>query len=185
MREKDMKPNSTAWAAIMLAVTSASHLGAQCDGTNTCTTTHTVSATVGVIVMLEMSSTTTALTSPTADDIHNGAAIMDAGPTLTISANQSWTLNIRSQNNNNWTFTGVGGGQTGRKSIGDLAWSTAAGGTFTPITSNDAVFLANANPADHVPAQVFFKTTWGSDFSAGGNAPGNYSLPIALTLTAP
>jgi len=185
MREKDMKPTPTAWAAIMLAVTGASHLGAQCDGINTCTTTHTVSATVSVIVMLEMSSTTTTLTSPTADDIHNGAAIMDAGPTLTISANQSWTLNIRSQNSNNWTFTGAGQGQTGRKSIGDLAWSTSAGGTFTPITSNDAVFLADGNPADHVPALVFFRTTWGSDFSAGGNAPGTYSLPIAFTLTAP
>jgi hypothetical protein len=185
MREKDMKPIPTAWAAIMLAVTGTSRLGAQCDGTNSCTTTHTVSATVGVIVMLEMSSTTTTLTSPTADDIHNGAAIMDAGPTLTISANESWTLNIRSQNNNNWTFTGAVQGQNGRKSIGDLAWSTSAGGTFTPITKNDAVFLADGNPADHVPTQVFFKTTWGSDFSAGGNAPGLYSLPIAFTLTAP
>ncbi|MFL5480154.1 MAG: hypothetical protein ACJ79J_00180 [Gemmatimonadaceae bacterium] len=180
-----MKPTPTVCAAIMLAATGASHLGAQCTGTNTCTTTHTVSATVNVIVMLEMSSTTTTLTSPTANDIHNGTAIVDAGPTLTISANESWTLNIRSQNSSNWTFVGALGGQNGRKSIGDLAWSTSAGGTFTPITSNDAVFLADGNPADHVPSPVFFRTTWGSDFSAGANAPGTYSLPIAFTLTAP
>lgn len=181
-----MKPTRTVCAAIAIAAIAASELHAQCDGANTCTTTHTVSATVGVIVMLEMSSTTTTLTNPTADDIHNSAAILDAGPTFAISSNQPWTLNIRSLNASIWTYTGsFGAGPSGNKPIGDLAWATSAGGTYTPITTADAVFVSDNKNADHFPAQAFFKTTWPSDLSAGHNAPGVYSLPIAFTLTSP
>ena len=74
-----------------------------------------------------MSSATTALTNPTADDVDAGTAIANAGPSFTVKANRSWTLKIKSQNAASWTTSAA---NCGVKPIGDLAWATSAGGTL-------------------------------------------------------
>lgn len=153
-----------------------------CIGVGSCNATNTASVSVGALVKLDMSSATTSLTAPTADDIDAGAVLQDAGPSFTIKANRSWTLKIKSGNATNWTYAGS---NSGVKPIGDLAWATAAGGTYTAITSSDATFASGASATNNASAAAFFRTTWSNDFSSASNAEGTYSLPIVFTLSAP
>jgi hypothetical protein len=179
-----MRATRTLLAAMVLGTAiGASQASAQCSGNaGTCNTTNTASVTVGALVKLGMTSTATALTNPTADDVDAGNVIPNAGPSFTIKANRSWTLKIKSQNAANWTYVGS---DAGVKPIGDLAWSTASGGTFAAITAADATFTSGASSTNGAAAQAFFRTSWTADFTSASNAPGTYSLPIVFTLTAP
>ena len=179
-----MRATRSLLAAVVLGTAiGANQANAQCSGnTGTCFTTNTASVTVGALVKLGMTSTTTALTNPTADDVDAGNVIPNNGPSFTIKANRSWTLKIKSQNAANWTYVGSDGGV---KPIGDLAWSTASGGTFVAITAADATFSSGASSTNGALSQAFFRTSWTSDFTSASNAPGAYSLPIVFTLTAP
>jgi hypothetical protein len=181
-----MKATRFVLAAMVLGTTiGASQANAQAQNCSSivgsCNLTNTASVSVGALVKLGMSTTNTALTAPTADNIDLGAVIADVGPTFTIKANRSWTLKIKSQNATNWTYAGGNGGV---KPIGDLAWATSAGGTFTPITGSDATF-ASAGATNSGAAAAFFQTTWVADFAAASNREGTYTLPILFTLTAP
>jgi hypothetical protein len=160
----------------------ASQANAQCSGTATCNTTNTASVSVGALVKLGMTSVSTTLTNPTADNIDAGNVLADAGPSFTIKANRSWTLKVKSQNAASWTYVGS---DAGVKPISDLAWSTAVGGTFAAITAADATFASGASSTNGTAAQAFFRTSWASDFTSASNAPGTYSLPIVFTLSAP
>ena len=171
-------------AAMVLGTTiGVSQANAQCSGNGgTCNTTNTASVTVGALVKLGMSSAVTTLTNPSADDVDAGNVLADAGPSFTVKANRSWTLKIKSQNAASWTYVGS---NAGVKPISDLAWSTAANGTFAAITASDATFTSGASASNGAAAQAFFKTSWANDFTSASNAPGTYSLPIVFTLTAP
>ena len=156
---------------------------AQCSGnTGTCNTTNTASVTIAALVKLGMSASTTSLTSPTADQVDVGATVADVGPTFTIKANRSWTLNIKSGNAASWTYAGSFGGV---KPIGDLTWANAVAGTYAAITASDAVFTSGAGSSNGTAAAAFFKTNYPAGFTNAANAPGTYSLPIVFTLTAP
>ena len=170
-------------AMVLGSAISVNQAGAQCSGNaGSCNTTNTASVSVNALVKLGMSSATTSLTNPTADDVDAGNVIADAGPSFTIKANRSWTLKIKSQNAASWTYAGS---NSGVKPISDLAWSTAAGGTFAAITNSDATFASGASASNGQAAQAFFRTSWTNDFTSASNAPGTYSLPIVFTLTAP
>ena len=162
----------------------ASQANAQCSGnTGTCNTTNTASVTVGALVKLGMTSATTTLTNPTADDVDAGLTVgPDAGPTFTIKANRSWTLKIKSGNATNWTFVGSGAGV---KPISDLLWALTSGGSYAAITNSDVTFTSGASSTNGASAQPHFKTQWTADFTSASNLPGVYSLPIVFTLTAP
>lgn len=179
-----MKATCSLLAAMVVATAiGATNANAQCSGNaGSCNTTNTASVTVGALVKLGMSSATTNLTNPTADDVDAGNVIADAGPSFTIKANRSWTLKIKSQNAANWTYVGS---DAGVKPIGDLSWSTTSGGTYAAITNSDATFASGASASNGTAAQAFFKTSWANDFTSASNAPGTYSLPIVFTLTAP
>ena len=179
-----MKATRSLLAAMVLATAiGATQANAQCSGNaGSCNTTNTASVTVGALVKLGMTSATTTLTNPTADDVDAGNVIADAGPNFTVKANRSWTLKIKSQNAANWTYVGS---NSGVKPIGDLAWSTSSGGTFTAITNSDATFASGASASNGAAAQAFFRTSWLNDFTSTSNAPGTYSLPIVFTLSAP
>ena len=160
-----------------------SQANAQCSGNaGSCNTTNTASVNVGALVKLGMSAATSSLTSPTADEVEVGAVLPDAGPSFTIKANRSWTMNIKSGNPTNFTYVGS---NSGVKPISDLAWSTSAGGTFNAITSSDALFSSGASSTNGAAAQAFFRTTWAAGFTQASNAPGTYSLPVIFTLSAP
>jgi hypothetical protein len=182
--EIEMRATQYLLAAMVLGTTIvASQANAQCSGNGgTCNTTNTASVTVGALVKLGMSSAVTTLTNPSADDVDAGNVLADAGPSFTVKANRSWTLKIKSQNAASWSYVGS---NAGVKPISDLAWSTAANGTFAAITASDATFTSGASASNGAAAQAFFKTSWANDFTSASNAPGTYSLPIVFTLTAP
>lgn len=160
-----------------------SQANAQCSGNaGGCLTVNTASATVNALVKLGMSATTSTLSSPTADQIEVGATLADAGPTFTVKANRSWTLNIRTSNPTNWTYVGTLGGT---KPISDLTWSNAVAGTYVGISTSDALFLSGAAATNGTSTQAFFKTVWAAGFTQPSNAPGTYSLPIVFSLSAP
>ena len=180
-----MNATRTLLAAMVLGTAiGATQANAQCSGNaGSCNTTNTASVTVGSLVKLGMTSATTTLTSPTADQVDGGLMSgPDAGPTFTIKANRSWTLKIKSQNAANWTYSGS---FAGVKPISDLLWSDASGGTYAAITSSDVTFISGASSTNGASAQPFFKTQWTADFTSASNQPGTYSLPIVFTLTAP
>jgi hypothetical protein len=153
-----------------------------CIGSGSCNATNTASVSVGALVKLDMSSATTTLTNPTADNIDAGATLQDAGPTFTVKSNRSWTLKIKSSNAANWTYAGAGAGV---KPIGDLAWATSAAGSYSAITASDVTFASGASATNGAALSSFFRTTWSSDFSSASNVEGTYSLPIVFTLSAP
>jgi len=170
-------------ATVLGSALCVSQANAQCSGNaGGCLTVNTASATVNALVKLGMSSTTSTLSSPTADQVEVGATLADAGPTFTVKANRSWTLNIRTSNPTNWTYVGTLGGT---KPISDLTWSNAAAGTFVGISTSDALFLSGAAATNGTAAQAFFKTVWAAGFTQPSNAPGVYSLAIVFSLSAP
>src|ERR1700687_2165433 len=109
-----MQMNATRFlmAAVVLAsVIGANQANAQCSSAlGSCNTTNTASVTVNALVKLDMGSTTTSLTSPTVAQVEAGALIADPGPTFTVKANRSWTLNIKTTNPSLWTYVGTLGG---------------------------------------------------------------------------
>jgi hypothetical protein len=179
-----MNPTRFLFAAMVLGTAiGANQANAQCTGNSgSCNTINTASVSVNAVVKLGMGAATTSLTSPTADQIETGATIADGGPTFTIKANRSWTLNIKTSNVSNWSYTGS---FTGTKPISDLTWSNAVGGTFAGLSSTDAVFLSGAGATNATAAQAFFRTVWAAGFTQPSNVPGTYSLPVVFTLSAP
>ena len=170
-------------AMVLGTAIGAEQANAQCTGNaGSCNTTNTASVTLGAVVKLGMSSAATTLTPPTADQIEAGAVIADAGPTFTVKANRSWTLNIKTTNPATWTYVGS---FAGLKPVSDLTWSNAVAGTFSNIGSTDALFLSGASATNGTAAQAFFRTVWAAGFTQPSNAPGVYSLPVVFTLSAP
>lgn len=177
-----MKATRVILAAMVLGTAlGASQASAQCSGVNSCNTTNTASVTVGALVSLGMSSSTTALTAPSGAQVDVGATIADNGPTFTVKANRSWNLNLKSLNATDWTYSGSDGGV---KPIGHLTWASASNGSFVAITAIDALLASGARTAG-TAAAIFFETLWTGGFGAASNAPGQYSLPIQFTLSAP
>ena len=180
-----MKATRVLLAAMVLGTAiGATQANAQCsNNAGSCTTTNTASVSVGALVKLGMTTTTTALTSPTADNVDAGAQIENVGPVFTIKANRSWNLKIKTSNPTNWTY--VSGGNSGVKPIGHLAWSLTSGSGYTAITNSDVTFTSGAAATNTGAATAWFRTTWVADFADPSNREGVYELPIVFTLTAP
>ena len=170
-------------AMIIGSAASATVAAAQCSGSDSCSTTNTASVTVGALVNLEMSATTTSLTSPVVADLAAGF-VADVGPSFVVHANQDWTMSIKAAASNptNWDYTGT---KSGVKPIGDLTWSVASNGTFAALTGSNATVASSASSTDNTAVDLFFQTVYSSDYSSAKNRPGVYSLPIVFTLSAP
>ncbi|HUQ49054.1 MAG TPA: hypothetical protein VM053_12560 [Gemmatimonadaceae bacterium] len=170
-------------AALVAAVGGAAPASAQCSGNGTCSTTNTASVTVGTVVNLEMSSSSTTLTAPAPADFAAGF-VADVGPTFVVHANQNWTMAVKAAASNptSWSYTGTKGGS---KPIGDLEWSVAVDGTFAALTGSNATVASSASSTDDTAVSLFFKTLYSSDYSSVRNRPGAYSLPVVFTLSAP
>jgi hypothetical protein len=178
-----MKATRLLLAAMVLGTAiGASQANAQCSSSSgSCFTTNTASVTVGALVKLGMTTTTTALTAPSVTDIESALSLDDVGPVFTVKSNRSWNLKIKSFNATNFDYTGS---DLGVKPISDLSWATTSGGTYAAITASD-VSIASGASSNSTTVNSFFRTSWAGGFSAPSNAPGLYSLPIVFTLTAP
>ena len=161
----------------------ASPASAQCTASGapaSCGLPGSVSMTAGRVVRLQMSAGSTALTAPTPADFDAGFNAT-SGPTLTVSANASWTLSVRAAAAT-WTATNTSPGAPARttKPAADLKWSTASNGSFVSLTTSDVNLITGSATASNATT-LYFHTlyAWTLD------TPGNYSMSIVLTLTSP
>ncbi len=161
----------------------ASPASAQCTASGapaSCGVPGSVSMTAGRVVQLQMSAGSTALTAPTPADFDAGFNAT-SGPTLTVSANASWTLSVRAAAAT-WTATNTSPGAPARttKPAADLKWSTASNGSFVSLTTSDVNLITGSATASDATT-LYFQTlyAWTLD------TPGNYSMSIVLTLTSP
>ncbi|MFL5483396.1 MAG: hypothetical protein ACJ8AK_14540 [Gemmatimonadaceae bacterium] len=168
---------------IALVGVAAGSADAQCTASGApanCSQAGSVTMTAGRVVRLQMSAGSTSLTAPTTADFDAGFN-SSTGPTLTVSANAAWTLNIRAASAD-WTGTNTTTGVAARinKPAGDLKWSISSGGIFSALSATDAS-LVNGSATANSATTLYFQTAydWALD------TPGNYSLSIVLTLTSP
>jgi hypothetical protein len=136
--------------------------------------------TAGRVVRLQLSALSTTLTAPVPTDFDAGFNAT-TGPTLTVSANAPWTMQIRASTAF-WAAVNTSPGAPARtnKPAADLTWSKTSGGTFTPLTTTD-VSLVTGTATAASATTLFFHTVYGWTV----DTPGNYSLAIVLTLTSP
>jgi hypothetical protein len=132
------------------------------------------------VVRLQVSAGSTSLTAPTPTDFDAGFNAT-TGPTFTVSANAAWSLYVRASSAF-WTATNTSPGAPARttKPAADLQWSTASNGTFLGLTTTDATLVTGTATASSVTT-LFLRTLYGWTL----DTPGNYSLTVVLTLTAP
>jgi hypothetical protein len=171
------------FGSIGLIAAVAFNANAQCTASGSpanCGQPGSVSMTAGRVVRLQMSAGSTSLTAPTTTDFDAGFN-STTGPTLTVSANAAWTLQIRAASAL-WTATNTGSGVAARidKPVADLKWSTSSGGAFTALSASDAS-LVNGSATASNATTLYFQTL----YSWSVDTPGNYSLSIVLTLTSP
>ena len=177
------------WTLLAGAVTvtvltlAPSAVRAQCTvagSPSSCSQPGSVSMTAGRVIRLQMSATSTTLTAPTAADFDAGFNAT-SGPSITVSSNSSWRLYLRSSTPL-WTAANTSPGAPARtdKPVGDLRWSTNAGGPFVALTTTDANLLAGVATAGETRT-LYFETlySWLLD------TPGDYGLTLVLSLTAP
>src|SRR6266571_6651954 len=172
-----------ALATLLCTVSAPTMSLAQCTANGapaSCGVPGSVSMIAGRVVRLQMSAGSTALTAPTTSDFDAGFN-STTGPTLTISANASWTLHMRAASSL-WTATNTSPGAPARanKPAADLMWSTVSSGGFVALTTTDANLVGGSATASS-STTLYFQTpyNWTLD------TPGNYSLSIVLTLTSP
>ena len=161
----------------------ASPASAQCTASGapaSCGVPGSVSMTAARVVRLQMSAGSTALTAPTPADFDAGFNAT-SGPTLTVSANASWTLSLRAAAAT-WTATNTSPGAPARttKPAADLKWSTASNGSFVSLTTSDVNLITGSATATNATT-LYFQTLYGWTL----DTPGNYSMSIVLTLTSP
>ena len=168
--------------AFVVGSMQASVAEAQCSASGaggTCNQPGSVTMTAGRVVQLQMSGVSTPLTAPTPGDFDAGFNAT-TGPTFTVSANAPWALQVRAASAL-WSAASTSSAPARTdKPTTDLLWSTSAGGAFTPLTTGDVSLLTGAATAN-AATTLYFRTlyNWTLD------TPGNYSLAIVLTLTAP
>lgn len=156
---------------------------AQCTAAGapaSCSVPGSVTMTAGRVIRLQLSATSTTLTAPTLAHFDAGLNT-SAGPTLTVSANASWRLYLRSSTAL-WSAVTTSPGAPARadKPAGDLRWSTNAGGPFVALTTTDANLLSGSATAA-AASTLYFETlySWALD------TPGDYDLTLVLSLTSP
>lgn len=180
MRRISVVPFLLAIAGSLTLVSAAS---GQCTVAGTgasCSLPGDMSMTAGRVVLLQVSASSTSLTAPTPADFDAGLN-STTGPTLTIRANASWALNLRSSTAL-WTATNTSPGAPARtdKPAADLLWSTSPGGPFVALTTSNASLVTGGATAG-TSTTLHFQTlySWILD------TPGDYGLALVLTLTSP
>lgn len=139
--------------------------------------TYAINITVTSAIRLAMSTSNVALASP-------GAAEFDAtfgqttGPTLTMKANSSWSISIRTTQA---TWSASPAPARAAKPAAELQWSTLASGPFAPMTLTNATLRSGTGATVGTAIPLFFRVS----YSWILDTPGTYTLPVQITVTAP
>jgi hypothetical protein len=145
-------------------------------GAGNCSVNTTAGLTIGTVANLTLSSTSTTLTPPADTDYVLGF-LRSTGPSATIKANTTWTLQISATG----TFWTASAGAWATKPIGQLQWSTTAlAGPYAPITNTAATIKTGAASAS-TAVSIFYQTL----YAYATDLPGNYSVAVTFTLVSP
>ena len=146
-----------------------------CTG-NPCSVNNTAQVNVGTVLRLTLSSTTTALTSPNEAAFDQGYQD-DNGPTAGVKSNRPWNLQISA---NAATWTGANGARA-NKPAGELEWSRTNSGYASLTTSPVSIYGSSQSATGNASQGMSYRTLW----SYASDTPGDYSLVVVYTLTAP
>jgi hypothetical protein len=162
---------------VLALVLSATQAQAQntCSA-NPCSVNDTVKVTVATVLRLTLGASATTLTAPN-ESAYDAGFQLDNGPVAGIKSNRAWTLKISA---NATTWTAANGARAG-KPAADLLWSTSSGGTYTGFSTTPATFFSGATGTGNASSQIYYRTLWA--YSA--DTPGDYSLVVVFTLSAP
>lgn len=145
-------------------------------GAGNCSVNTTAGLTIGTVANLTLSATSTVLTPPADTDYVLGF-VRSTGPSATIKANTTWTLQISATG----TFWTASAGAWATKPIGQLEWSTTAlAGPYTSVTNTAATIKTGAATASSA-VSVFYQTL----YAYATDLPGNYSVAVTFTLVSP
>ena len=150
--------------------------GAYVAGTN-CTVTDNVTATVNLILSLQLSSTATDLGTPLPSefDVATGHTSATA-QTVTAKGNKAYTVTISA---GSATFTTAPATVT--KNTSDIGFSLTGAAPFTALSTSPTAGNVLASGKGSRTATVTYNTLWNSS----NDAPGNYVAPVVYTITAP
>lgn len=144
--------------------------------TNGCTVTANASASVSTVLRLTVTGSA-ALGAPTEADYNTGWKDV-AGPTASVQSNAPWSVNVvGAAANFAWTN---GSGANPNKPASDLKWGTVAGTYGNNMGTQAALFSGSTGTASATQA-IYFRTLW----SWANDKPGDYSLTVNFTLSAP
>jgi len=175
-----MNRTRIALAASMMTLLGSAPMMAQTCTTNPCTVGVATTATVNDVLRLTLDQVTLDLGTPTEADYD--ATFKDAAShrTATVKANRPWHVAVIGAAS---TFGYTGTLTNPNKTASDLMWSKTSGGLGTPDGNMGAsTNLFSGSTGTGSSAQdIYFRTkwTWASD------VPGNYSLTVNFTLSAP
>ena len=148
---------------------------AQACSANPCSVNDTAKVTVATVLRMTLSQVATTLTAPT-EGAYDAGFQLDNGPVVGVKSNRSWTVKL-SASAGTWT---AANGANASKAASDLQWSTSSGGTYTGLSTTPAT-LFTGNGTGNASQQAYYKTNW----SYASDTPGDYSLVVVYTLSAP
>ena len=176
-----------------LSAIAASAIQAQaCDNTHAaCTATVTIQP--NLLLVIQVSPTSTALGTPLPADFNVGHKDVD-GPTVTVKANTGYSVSVVGATG---TFGYSGSYPNPSKPSGDLTWGLAVSGscpaasygnTMGSSTANllhsgsGAPGMLGANTLQPAPSQkICYRMLW----NPATSPTGNYTLTVNFTLSAP
>ena len=149
-------------------------------------TTQTVTFTVTVPSLLELTTTSNAVTvNLTASDYSGSDAILTedlAAHQLAVRSNRTWTVSARS-NTANFAFTPSNVGDTRTKPSTDLSVRKASG-TYQSLTTTDfTLATGTAGGTGHAGNTFAVDYQIATDITL--DPPGSYALDVVYTLTNP
>lgn len=182
------RPLASRWAGSVLAlllVVAPAMLGAQnCTATGanaSCTVNATTTITLPTLPYhLTIGASTTAFGTVTSTDFDAGFAEV-AGPSVTVQANKPWSVGISSAATF-WTAVNTDPTNPARttKPRSDLHWSNTSGVVGTAMSGTVTTIGSGSGTAGTV-IPLFFRTIWNYTV----DTPGNYTISVTFTLTAP
>lgn len=143
---------------------------------NCAVTTFTISLTIEQAARFTTPNTSITIPAANVAEFEAGFGAAHSAP-LSVRSNSGWTATIRATSPT-WTATPPSAWQS--KPASDLQWGLSSSGPFTDVTTTAASIqsgVATGNAT--IPLHLRVRWAYASD------APGNYSLPIEVVLSAP
>lgn len=140
------------------------------------TATHAITLTISRAVRLELSASSVDLAAATGAQFDAGFG-QTAGPTLTVKSNAPWALSVRATQA---TWTASGGTARLAKPSSDLLAANSPLGPFLALSTTPVTLASGA-----VGTSTVLPLTFRVAYAWLLDTPGDYSIPIQLTITSP